>query len=213
MKLIRVLLADDQALFVQSLKTVIDSKDPEIEVIGIAENGEKAIEFARRDTPDIILMDVRMPVVNGVEATKILHQQYPDLKIIMLTTFDEDEYVRDAMKYGASGYLLKDMSPEQLILAIKNVYEGTVLISPSIIHKVYATDDDHHEREWYDKLTAKEKQILSLITKGYDNREIANELIIGRQTVKNYISIIYDKIGARDRMHAMRICIDSKLFD
>jgi DNA-binding NarL/FixJ family response regulator len=131
----------------------------------------------------------------------------------MLTTFDEDEYVHNALKEGARGYLLKDMLPKELIFAIRNVHNGMMSISPRIITRSMTQDKSDSIPGWYREMNSKELKILELITHGYDNNEIAREVNLARQTVKNYVSLIYEKMEVRDRMQAMRICIDLKLFE
>jgi len=213
MKRIKVLLVDDQILFINSLKTVLEIKDNEIEIIGVCYNGKEAIDFCRKWDPDVILMDVKMPVADGVKATESINKSKPKIKIIMLTTFDEDEYVKKALKVGAKGYLLKDMLPEDLVYAIKTVYNGMMSISPTIINQSLSPKEPEDMPDWYKEMNNKELQILKLITHGYDNHEIAEEVNLAFQTVKNYVSYIYEKMGVRDRMQVMRICIDLKLFE
>jgi DNA-binding NarL/FixJ family response regulator len=210
---IKILLVDDQVLFINSLKGVLEVKDSEIEVAGVCYNGREAVDFIHENNVDIVLMDVKMPEMDGVEATKIIVQEKPDINIIMLTTFDEDEYVHNALKEGARGYLLKDMLPKELIFAIRNVHNGMMSISPRIITRSMTQDKSDSIPAWYREMNSKELKILELITHGYDNNEIAREVNLARQTVKNYVSLIYEKMEVRDRMQAMRICIDLKLFE
>jgi len=213
MKKIKILLVDDQILFINSLKTVLELKDKEIEIIGVCYDGNEAIQFCRKKSPDVILMDVKMPITDGVQAAKSISKSHPHIKIIMLTTFDEDEYVKNALKEGARGYLLKDMLPEELIYAIKTVVNGMMSISPSIINQSLAQRVPANHPWWFKELNSKELKILKLITHGYDNNEIAHEVNLAGQTVKNYVSHIYEKMDVRDRMQAMRICIDLKIFE
>ena len=213
MKRIKVLLVDDQVLFINSLKTVMEIKDNEIDVIGVCYNGKEAIKFCRKWDPDVILMDVKMPGIDGVQATTSITMSKPKIKIIMLTTFDEDEYVKKALKVGARGYLLKDMLPEDLVYAIKTVANGMMSISPSIINQSLSPKEPEDMPWWYKEMNSKELEILKLITHGYDNNEIADKVNLASQTVKNYVSHIYEKMDVRDRMQAMRICIDLKLFE
>jgi DNA-binding NarL/FixJ family response regulator len=210
---IKILLVDDQVLFINSLKGVLEVKDSEIEVAGVCYNGREAVDFIHENNVDIVLMDVKMPEMDGVEATKIIVQEKPDINIIMLTTFDEDEYVHNALKEGARGYLLKDMLPKELIFAIRNVHNGMMSISPRIITRSMTQDKSDSIPGWYREMNSKELKILELITHGYDNNEIAREVNLAKQTVKNYVSLIYEKMEVRDRMQAMRICIDLKLFE
>ena len=173
--------------------------------------------------PDVILMDVRMRKMNGVEATKRIMEQFPETRILMLTTFDDDEYVIEALKYGAVGYLLKDMPPSELITAVRAVYEGGVLISPRVAAKlveklVQQTENqtpaqaaETKEPAWVKELSSREKEILKLLAKGLDNEEIARTLHIAKQTVKNYVSVIYGKLGVRDRVQASLAAIQAGL--
>ena len=213
MKRIKVLLVDDQVLFINSLKTVLEIKDNEIDIIGVCYNGQEAIKFCKKWDPDVILMDVKMPVADGVKATESINNSKPNIKIIMLTTFDEDEYVKKALNVGAKGYLLKDMLPEDLVYAMKTVYNGMMSISPSIINQSLSPKEPKDMPPWFEEMNNKELQILKLITHGYDNNEIADKVNLAPQTVKNYVSHIYEKMDIRDRMQAMRICIDLKLFE
>ena len=171
-----------------------------------------------------VLMDVRMPVMNGVESTKLIKEGYPETKVLMLTTFDDDQYVVDALRLGAVGYLLKDMPPMELISAVRAVYEGGVLISPKVatklVNKLKAISEKELEElninnrdaiSWADELSSREKRILQLMARGLDNKEIAKTLYIAEQTVKNHVSIIYSKLGVRDRVQASRLVIEAGL--
>lgn len=206
-----IILVDDQVLFVESLKTVIEIRAPEITVVGIAHNGEEAVRLVEKRKPSIVLMDVRMPVLDGVEAVRIIHEKFPHIRIIMLTTFDDDVYVKKALNYGAVGYLLKDIAPSELIASLRVIKNGPVLISPSVAAKLvdhaYSSNEHKNESERDIRLGAlsrREREILDLMALGYDNREIAQELSIAEQTVKNHVSIIYDKLGVRDRVQAVQ---------
>lgn len=210
----KILLADDQVLFVESLKTVIEIRAPDISVVGIAHNGMEAIKLVEKYKPQIVLMDVRMPVLDGVEATRAIHVKFPEVYIIMLTTFDDDTYVKKALSYGAVGYLLKDIAPSELIASLRAIKKGPMLISPSVAAKLldHAYGGGFHnndsDRETLLKsLSPREREILDLMAQGYDNREIASELVIAEQTVKNHVSIIYDKLGVRDRVQAIQYVI------
>jgi DNA-binding NarL/FixJ family response regulator len=218
-KRIRVMLVDDQPLFAQSLRTFLENYASDIEVAGVAENGSKAVELAMdlaRDgrAPDIVLMDVHMPVMDGVEATKRLRAYLPDARIIMLSTYDEDEYVREALKRGASGYLLKDISPTELIAAIRALRGGVMQISPQIaaklVHQLYDDSKPKAEEvarkfEWFETLTRREREIFALIAVGRDNDGIARELGIAEQTVRNHVSLIYSKLGVKDRFEIIQL--------
>jgi DNA-binding NarL/FixJ family response regulator len=214
---IRVALADDQVLFAQSLKKVIESLADDIHVVGIAHTGIEAIALVEETTPDIILLDVRMPEMDGVSATKVIHEKWPGLFIIILTTFDDDEYVYEALQRGAVGYLLKNIPVEELIQSVRAVNNGSVLLSPSIVEKLvdqasrYRTlDGSQPTRDaeslppWFVELSAREREVLKYIAMGYDNAEIAEAMFIAQQTVRNHVSTIYSKIGEHDRIKLMQ---------
>ncbi|MDA3957211.1 response regulator transcription factor [Oceanispirochaeta sp.] len=212
---IHVLIVDDQNLFALSLKTFIHNYTDDIRVVGIASNGVEALSCWEQFKPEIILMDVHMPEMNGVEATRELHKKCKDVKIIMLSTFDEDEYVRQALSYGASGYLMKDLSPTELIASIRAVSSGITQISPSLISNLIQSlhsDEDnnksHHlkeQMEWVEKLSRREKEIFTLIATGYDNDQISEELCISERTVRNHVSIIYSKLNINNRFQIIQL--------
>ena len=226
-KRIRVMLVDDQPLFAQSLRTFLENYASDIEVAGVAENGSKAVELAtdlarEGKAPDIVLMDVHMPVMDGVEATKRLRAYLPDTRIIMLSTYDEDEYVREALKRGASGYLLKDISPTELIAAIRALRGGVMQISPQIaaklVHQLYDDSKPKAEEvarkfEWFETLTRREREIFALIAVGRDNDGIARELGIAEQTVRNHVSLIYSKLGVKDRFEIIQLANEIRYHD
>ena len=210
---INILLADDQKLFTDNLKLMLETLTKDMRVIGIANNGEEAVCMVDEKTPDLILMDVRMPKLDGVEATQVIHQKHPEIKIIMLTTFPDDNYVEDALKYGAYGYILKNIRSEDLISSLRAAYSGTALLSPAILEKLvhrggikHDKDEDNNEyREIIRHLGNREKEILALIAKGFNNKKIADTLFISEPTVRNYISSIYAKAGSKDRLKVMSI--------
>lgn len=215
---IRVLLADDQDLFVQSLKVVLETRANSIEIVGLAYDGEQALAMARAEKPDVILMDVRMPKVDGVLATKEIVRLGLPTRIIMLTTFDHDEYVNHALEYGAAGYLLKDIAPEDLIHAIHIAHHGSLVMASSVANKVIQTsvvpppkETGDTERLPVDELSRKERAVFRLLVRGYDNHEIAQELFLAEQTVKNYVSEIYAKFDVHDRLHLIRLAKEQDL--
>lgn len=213
METVKIILVDDQQLFVESLKTVIEARSENIEVVGIGYNGEEAVRLVRALRPHIVLMDVRMPVMDGVEATKIICRKFPDTQVIMLTTYDDEVYVHDALSKGAVGYLLKETQPSNLIMSILAVKEGSVLISPLVAKKLVkqldnpaqfsAAAETAGQTPWLDDLTKREKEVLLLLAKGHTNKTIAEELFIEEQTVRNHVSMIYSKIGVHDRIEVM----------
>jgi DNA-binding NarL/FixJ family response regulator len=208
---IRVLLVDDQALFVESLKTVIEHLAEDIEVVGIARNGAEAVAAMATAEIDLVVMDVRMPVMDGVEATKRIRAARPEARIMMLTTFEDDEYVKQALEHGAVGYILKDIPPDELVASIRVVAGGAFLIAPSVakslIRRAYLKPEfaPVPEPEWLQLLSRREREILGHLVEGRANKEIAAELCIAEQTVRNHISVIYDKMGVDDRAQAVRL--------
>ena len=215
---IKILLVDDQILFIESLKTVLETLTDDIKIINIAHNGLEAIKLVKKHVPDIILLDVRMPRMDGVETVKVLHKKYPGIKIMMLTTFDDDAYVHKALGYGAAGYLLKDVPPEDLINSIRALNHGTIQMSPQIMVKLMKTsgesstliDTKHASKEIY-KLSKREQEILFLLAENLTNTEISDKIYIAEQTVKNHISSIYSKLGIHDRAAAIRLARASNL--
>ncbi len=196
---IRVVLVDDQVLFVESLKTVLEFRADDIEVVGTAHDGREALERVREVLPDLVLMDVRMPGMDGVEAARLLHAEFPLIKVVMLTTFDDDSYVREAMQYNAVGYILKNIPPEDLIGSIRAVRGGTIQVSPDVMEAILGRDRNSIA---IDMFSRREREILFLMSHGLDNTAIADRLFIAEQTVKNHISKIYGKLGTHDRFHA-----------
>jgi DNA-binding NarL/FixJ family response regulator len=209
-----ILIVDDQHLFAESLKTFITNYADDLEVVGIAGNGKQALTMALELKPQIVLMDVHMPVMNGVEATKALVRKHEGIRVIMLSTYDEDEYVSQALRHGASGYLLKDISPTELIASIRALRSGVMQISPQIAAKlIQGLHDDSRptmqkiaeQFEWFDSLTKREREIFALIATGYDNEQIADKLCIAEQTVRNHVSIIYSKLNVQDRFQIIQL--------
>ena len=204
--MIKVLIADDQELIRQSLQIVLSIKEG-ISVIGTAENGKKVMEVLKKEKPDVILMDIRMPEMDGVQCTKAIKERYPEVKIIILTTFDDDEFVFSALKYGASGYLLKGISMDELDKAIHTVYKGGAMINPEIATKVVeqfsemaqSNYDIMIEAQNVEDITEAEWDIIKLVGWGLSNREIADKVMLSEGTVRNYISTILSKLNLRDR--------------
>lgn len=219
---IKVLLVDDQVLFVESLQMVLETRAEDIEVVGIAYDGAAAMDMVRDKRPDVVLMDIRMPNVDGVDATRMILETFPGTHIMILTTFDKDEYVHKALRLGAVGYLLKDVHPSYLIDAIHSVYKGGILISPKVAKKLVARTAYEFESQpqgassklresLLSELSIRETEVLYHISKGYSNREIANKLFIAEQTVKNHVSTIYTKLGIHDRMRAFLLAKEAGL--
>ncbi len=204
---VRVLIADDQELFREGLCTLL-SVQPDLQVVGEARNGEEALRLAATLKPDVILMDLRMPLLNGIAATRRLKNTQPESKVIVLTTFDDDEEVFEGLRAGAVGYLLKDVSSEKLVEAIRAVAHGESFLQPSIASKViaeFARLSPHPPSEaqaLVEPLSERELDILRLLSQGASNKEIANRLIITVGTVKNHVTNILAKLGVRDRTQA-----------
>lgn len=232
MEKLKLMLVDDQSLFTESLCTFLNNYAEDMNVVSKASNGLEAVKFCDIEHPDIILMDINMPQMNGIEAVKIIKSKHPEIKIIMLSTYDEDAYVREALLSGASGYLLKDLSPTELIMSIRALKSGVLQISPSIVQKMIQTQfvgtssesqepeksaDTPEEKssdldaaaekkfEWLKTLTKRERQIFALIATGHDNDEIAEELDLALQTVRNQVSTIYSKLGVKDRFEIIKL--------
>ena len=201
----RIVLADDQVLFVRSLEKVLTLSTEDISVVGIAMNGKEAVDLSMQHRPDVVLMDVRMPELDGVEAARMIIRELPRCKVIMLTTFDDDAYVRTAISHGASGYLLKDIPPEDLIASIRAVRTSTFLISPAAAQNLAAPDypaaslSEGHASSVED-FTPRERQILNLLLANMDNAEMAEKLFLSERTVRNYVSTIYAKFGVHSRL-------------
>ena len=190
MKKIRLIIADDQGLIAQSIKFVVESMAQDMEVLALAENGRIAIELVEKERPDVVLMDIRMPDIDGIEATRIIHKKYPKIKIIMLTTFDDEELIRSSVLAGSVGYLLKDISTEELITAIRAVFSGAILMSPETAAKLYHHSisenkpDSQNYPEWYSFLTEREIELLKLLKLGNSNKEISEKVYLAEQTAE-----------------------------
>lgn len=201
-RMIRVLIVDDQTIVREGLASLLQVQ-PDIDIVGEAADGQAAIEQSQMLQPDIILMDVRMPVMDGVAAIRILSQTAPEIKVLVLTTFDDDEYVSQAMKYGAGGYLLKDTPSAELAQAIRSVYKGYTQLGPGLFEKAVTSTNVSKTLppEWV-QLTSREKEVLELIATGCNNREIAQKLYITERTVKNHVNSILRQLGVRDHTQA-----------
>ena len=205
---VRLLLVDDQALFREGLRTLL-TVQPDFNVVAEAGNGEEALRLAAQHRPDVVLMDLRMPVLDGVSATRRMHALYPECKIIVLTTFDDDELVFDGLRAGAVGFLLKDVSSEKLYEAIRAAARGEYFLQPSITAKVMEevprafASDSFRAQALADPLSSREMEILRLVATGASNKEIAETLVIAEGTVKNHLTNILSKLGVKDRMQAV----------
>jgi DNA-binding NarL/FixJ family response regulator len=202
--LIRLLLVDDQALISYGLKAMLEL-EPDLQVVGIAENGKVAIQQVGALRPDLVLMDVRMPVIDGRAATRSIRQQFPDVTVLVLSTFDDDQYISDSIRAGAKGYLLKDMPAEELVQAIRMAHRGYTQIAPGLMEKLMAsapipqTTEANKPLPTQVSLTPREQEVLQLIGNGSTNREIAQQLYISEGTVKTHVTHLFDRLNLRNR--------------
>lgn len=202
---IRVLLADDQTLVTQSFKIVLETTTEDIQVVGTAKNGFEVLDFLKISPVDIILMDVRMPDMDGVEAARLVRRDHPVVQVIMLTTFDDDNYVKSALQYGVAGYLLKDISTDELVSAVRAAMRGPILLSPEVAERINTNSRQDEMLSLAGALSRREIEILKLVARGYENKDIAGELAMAEQSVKNTLSRIYLKIGVKNRKEARHI--------
>lgn len=213
--MIRVLLADDQKILREGLKMIM-GMDENIEIVGTAEDGEEAVFLAKELNPDIIVMDIKMPKLNGVEATKKIKAFNESVKIIILTTFKDEEFIQEAIRHGAMGYLLKDATPDEIIDAVKKVHEGGALMNPDVANYVLnrmshlMNEEDHHQFDT-SILSKREIEIIHYLTEGMSNKEISNALFLSEGTIKNNISRILDKLSLRDRTQLALFGVKNKI--
>jgi DNA-binding NarL/FixJ family response regulator len=212
---VQVLIVDDDDLMRAGLRAVLSS-DPSVEVAGEAANGRDAVNVARSLRPDVVLMDVRMPELDGIAATREVLSAAPETRVLVVTTFEEDEYIFGSLSAGASGFLLKRTRPEELTAAIHTVAAGEALLSPSVTRRVVdrmvpRLDPGETSSRRLDELTPRERDVLEQIARGLSNREIADELVIEESTVKTHVKRILMKLGLRDRVHAVIAAYESGL--
>jgi DNA-binding NarL/FixJ family response regulator len=211
----KVLICDDQAIVCEGLSRILNT-DPELEVVGIAYNGEEALTLIPDSRPDLVLMDLKMPLMNGVIATRKIREKYPHIHVLVLTTYDDDEWIFDAIRGGAAGYLLKDTPPKELIIAIKGTIEGKSYIDPSIGAKVLTQVAAQKKPEPLPStftLSDREFEVLNLVAQGLTNADIAQKLFLTEGTVRNYTSEIFKKLGVSDRTQAAIVAIRYGLVD
>ena len=212
--MIRVLVADDQALVRGGFRMILDAQ-PDIDVVGEAADGREAIALARELGPEVVLMDVRMPVLDGIEATRQLARSGDGPRVLMLTTFDLDEHVYDAIRAGASGFLLKDVPPAELAHAVRVVAAGETLLAPAItrrlVEEFVRRPPPGRRPEQLDQLTERELEVLQLVARGLSNAEIAQRLVLGETTIKSHITRILSKLDLRDRVQAVVLAYESGL--
>ena len=209
----RVLIADDDDLMRAGLAELLTA-DPAIEIVGQASTGREAIEAARRLTPDVVLMDVRMPDLDGIAATRELSRTAPSARVLIVTTFEQDDYIFSALRAGASGFLLKRTRPEELIAAVHTIAAGDSLLSPSVTRRVIdrmaqQPAPDLAERARLDTLTPRERDVLELIARGLSNREIAAALVVEESTIRTHVKRILMKLNLRDRVQAVILAYET----
>ena len=212
---IRLLICDDQAIVCEGLRAILEPLR-QIEVVGVATNGVEAIELTRTTQPDLVLMDLKMPGMNGIQATRAIGEQFPDVRILVLTTYDGDDWVIDAIRAGAAGYVLKDTPQEELLKAIEETMKGWSHIDPQVAGKILkqvAQQGDRvvEDRKLLSQLSEREREVLRLLASGMSNADIAQTLFLSDGTVKNYVSIIFAKLGVADRTQAAIVAIRAGL--
>jgi NarL family two-component system response regulator LiaR len=213
--LIRVVICDDQAVVTDGLEMIL-SADLEIQVVATAQDGEEALQRVRELKPDLVLMDLKMPGMNGIQATRLIHQENPQVKVLVLTTYGDDEWVFDAIRAGAAGYLLKGTPRQELIKALKGTLLGETHVDPSVAGKLFshvAQTPAHQESQVAQDLSEREREVLVLLAQGLTNAEIADRLFLTRGTVRNYVSAILTKLGVEDRTQAALIAVKHGLID
>jgi len=213
--MIKILICDDQELVCEGLKAIL-STDPYLEVVGVANDGAEALEMIPTCQPDLVLMDLKMPVMNGVQATRQIRQQYAVIQVLVLTTYDADNWVFDAIRAGARGYLLKDTPRERLIAAIKDAVAGKTPVDPDVAGRLFAhvmQQVPAPETTLATLLKEREKEVLGLLGKGLSNAEIARRIYLSEGTVRNYVSSIFEKLGVADRTQAAILAIRYGLSD
>ena len=214
--MIRVAIADDQALVRSGFRMILDAR-PDLEVVGEAEDGEQAVELVRELQPDVLLLDIRMPNLDGIEATRRIVADGISTRILMLTTFDLDDYVHDAVRAGASGFLLKDVRPAELVDAIRLVSSGNALLAPNalgrLLERFGTPKPSASGGTALPTLTEREREILQLVAEGLSNAEIAARLVLSEATIKTHVSNLLRKLGVRDRVQAVIAAYDSGLVE
>lgn len=213
--MIRVFICDDQRIVCDGLQAILDA-DPEIQVAGVAYDGAEAIELIPQAKPDVVLMDLKMPVMDGVQATRKIHQDYPEIKVLVLTTYSADEWLFDAVRSGAAGYLLKGTPKDQVIAAVKGTAAGNTHIDPTVGGKLFAhvvQSTGQPSTSIAGKLSNRELDVLRLLARGLTNADIAQQLFLTEGTVRNYVSSILEKLDVPDRTQAAIVALKHGLAD
>jgi two-component system, NarL family, response regulator LiaR len=212
---IRLLICDDQDIVCEGLRAML-APVPEIDVVGVAKNGVEAVELTQKLQPDLVLMDLKMPKMNGIQATKAIRERFPQVRVLVLTTYDADEWVINAIRNGAAGYLLKDTPQEELVKAILNTVKGWNPIDPQVAGKIldqvtHRPSPSYPDQKLISQLSEREREVLRLLATGLANSEIAKTLFLSEGTVKNYVSMIFSKLGVNDRTQAAILAIQAGL--
>lgn len=213
LRTMKILLCDDQAVIRDGLEMLLNL-EKDIQVVATAQDGAEALELAAQQAPDLVLMDLKMPGVNGIEATRQIRARFPSIKVLVLTTYDDDEWVFDAIRAGASGYLLKDTPREKIIEAVRGTVAGRSFVDPSVAGKLLnqvSSNQTQPASLLSEKLTEREVGVLRLIAKGMNNRDIASQLHLSEGTVRNHVSAILEKLGVSDRTQAAVMAIQHGL--
>jgi DNA-binding NarL/FixJ family response regulator len=204
--MIRVLICDDQAIARHGLQMIL-STAPDLQIVGQAQDGQEAVDLVAQQQPDLVLMDLKMPRMNGVQATRLIRQRFPAVQVLVLTTYDADEWVFDAVRAGANGYLLKDTPPNQLLAAIRNTVEGKTPVDPSVAGKLFTSFAKQPTplttTKLVEALSDREIEVLRLMAEGLTNAEIGAQIHLSEGTIRNYISTILDKLQVKDRTQAV----------
>ncbi|WML33628.1 response regulator transcription factor [Clostridium sp. OS1-26] len=203
---IKILIADDQTLMRDGLKTILELEE-NFRVVGTAKDGEEVLDFCKKNPPNLVLMDIRMPKMDGVKCTKILKSLYTEVVVLILTTFNDVDYIVEALNYGAAGYILKDIEGDELVKAINDAYKGSLMLPSSVAKKLVEKLSENaiikpKEKKILHDFSEREIEIAKMLSMGFNNRQIASSLFISEGTVKNYISNIYSKLGTSDRTAA-----------
>ncbi|MEM7134796.1 MAG: response regulator transcription factor [Chloroflexota bacterium] len=213
--MIRVLICDDQDIVRQGLRIILNNPS-DIEVVGIANDGAEALDLIAQSQPDLVLMDLKMPGMNGIQATRQIRDKYPAVQVLVLTTYDADEWVFDAIRSGAAGYLLKDTPADQLVAAVRGTIAGKTHVDPDVAGKLFAQINQHTPTPNTTlgvDLNSRERDILSLLARGLSNPDIAQRLHLSDGTVRNYVSTIFTKLGVTDRTQAAILALRHGLVD